>query len=293
MDDLFENIDKQIVFNQGKNIFNENLDAFQFSEEIVKAVSDIARLDPDTKQILIDYATDRAIAEFCRVNQYYSFDLKARAELKNIYTDLFESLCTLKIPVNELSKKHYDRLRDWIKNSNPFAVKIYSGVNKNMPPVTCSEYSPDLQIDLLKIDIGQLMQPVLDVGCGSKGNLVKFLANLGIETYGIDRCKFPAGNLVTTDWLIYKYGNDKWGTIVSNLGFSNHFQHHHLREDGKFIEYARTFMNILNSLKVGGSFHYAPDLEFIEKYLDNKQFSVQKHSITGYEFQATVITRLK
>lgn len=60
----------------------------------------------------------------------------------------------------------------------------------------------------------------------------------------------------------------KWGTIVSNLGFSNHFNHHNLREDGNFIKYAKTYMNILYSLKPGECFHYAPDLPFIEKYLD-------------------------
>jgi len=77
------------------------------------------------------------------------------------------------------------------------------------------------------------------------------------------------------------------------MGFSNHFKHHHLREDGNYIEYGSTFMNILNSLKVGGCFHYAPDLPFIEKYLDNSQFDLTKYEIQGYDFMTTIIKRLK
>ena len=79
-----------------------------------------------------------------------------------------------------------------------------------------------------------------------------------------------------TDWLEYDYGEEKWGTIISNLSFSNHFNHHNLRENGNYIEYGKTYMNILYSLKIDGSFHYAPDLPFIEKYLDGNQFELKK-----------------
>ena len=78
---FIENIEKQIEFNQGKNIFLDNLEFFQFAEETVKAMSDIDKLNPDSKDYLIDYATEKAIEEFCRVNQYYSFDLEAKNNL--------------------------------------------------------------------------------------------------------------------------------------------------------------------------------------------------------------------
>jgi len=91
--------------------------------------------------------------------------------------------------------------------------------------------------------------------------------------------------------LKYDYGNEKWGTIVSNLGFSNHFLHHNSREDGNHIGYGKTYMNILKSLKAGGCFHYAPDLSFIEKYLDNKQFDLRKYDINEYHFRTSIIKR--
>lgn len=115
----------------------------------------------------------------------------------------------------------------------------------------------------------------------------------GVETYGIDRFSFTDKNLSNSDWLEYSYGVEKWGTIISNLGFSNHFKHHNLREDGNYIEYGKKYMEILKSLKIGGEFYYAPDLPFIEQYLDSRQFRIDKNEIGKYHFKTTKITRLK
>ncbi|MPM45924.1 hypothetical protein SDC9_92616 [bioreactor metagenome] len=52
-------------------------------------------------------------------------------------------------------------------------------------------------------------------------------------------------------------------------------------------------MNILQSLKIGGSFHYAPDLPFIEKFLDNKCFTITKYDVDKNDFKATVVKRTK
>lgn len=290
-DRFTENIDKQIGFNQGKNIFLDNLEIFQFANETVKAISNIDKLTPHSKEYLIDYAKDKAIEEFCRVNQYYSFDLKAKNNLRQIYSNLFEALQTRAYSIDNISKEHYEKLKFWLKENNPFAEKLYKDDNENISPVVCSEYTPKLQLKILQVDIKHLLQPVLDIGCGINGYLVDYFRNQKIEAYGIDRFKFSTSNLITSDWLEYDYGTDKWGTVVSNLGFSNHFNHHNLREDGNYIEYAKTYMNILNSLKIGGSFHYAPDLPFIEKYLDNKQYDLKKYEIEGYDFKTTIIKK--
>lgn len=293
MEKFLENIDNQIEFNQGKNIFLDNLDFFQFADETVKAVSNIDKLNLDSREYLIDYATDKAIEEFCRVNQYYSFGLNAKKNLRKIYSDLFETFQTRTNSIEDISKNHYEKLKSWLKENNPFAEKIYNKDNAIVSPVACSEYSPELQFDILQIDVKQLMQPILDIGCGSNGHLVNYLQHQGFEVFGIDRFKFTTPNLMTADWLEYDYGKEKWGTIVSNLGFSNHFNHHNLREDGNYIGYGNTYMSILNSLKVGGCFHYAPDLPFIEKYLENKQFDLKKYEISDYGFKTTRIKKIK
>lgn len=293
MNGFIENIDRQIEFNKNKNILLENIDMFRFRDETVNSVAGIADLAPDAKQLLINHATDKAIEEFCRINQYYSFDADAKDSLKNIYTELFENFRAATISVDSISEIHYKNLKRWLIKSNPFAERMYKNADKEINPVACSEYSSELQINILKINIGQLKQPILDLGCGSKGMLVNRLKKEGLEVLGIDRYKFATQGFETADWLDYDYGIKRWGTIVSNLGFSNHFNHHNLREDGNYIEYAKTYMNILHSLKTGGKFHYAPDLPFIEKYLDGNQFSVKKYEISDYDFKTSVITRLK
>ena len=219
--------------------------------------------------------------------------MKAKNNLRKIYSDLFENFLTRTNSIEDISKSHYEKLKNWLIENNPFAEKIYKNGNENVSPVACSEYSPKLQIDILQIDVEHLMQPVLDIGCGINGHLVNYLKNQELEIYGIDRFKFTTSNLITADWLEYDYGKDRWGTIVSNLGFSNHFNHHNLRKDGNYIEYGKTYMNILNSLKVDGCFHYAPDLPFIEKYLDKNKFDLKKYEISEYDFKTTIIKKIK
>ena len=293
MDKYLKNIDKQIELNQGKNIFlDENDMTLKFIDETIRAISNIKELNIDSEEILIDYATDKALEEFYRINQYYTFNSQAKNDLQNIYRDLFSGIKTNKNSIETISKKHYQNLKQWLRKTNPFAERIYSNTDFDIKPVACSEYSPDFQINVLKIDTKTLMEPILDIGCGKQGNLVKYLSHLGIVTYGIDRFSFMADNLSNSDWLEYDYGIEKWGTILSNLGFSNHFKHHNLREDGNYIQYGRKYMDILKSLKKGGRFHYAPDLPFIEQYLDNRQFKIEQNEIE-YDFKMTIITRLE
>ena len=151
MDRFTDNIDKQIEFNQGKNILLDNLEIFQFADETVKAISDIDRLNYNSIQFLIDYATEKAIEEFCRINQYYSFNSKTKNDLRKIYSDLFGSFQTKTDSIENISKNHYEKLKKWIIESNPFTEKKYKNDDKEVNPVACSEYSPDLQINVLKV----------------------------------------------------------------------------------------------------------------------------------------------
>ena len=294
MDKFLKNIDKQIEFNKGKNIFLDDKDSsLKFIDETANIILNMNELGADSERILIDYVTDKSLEEFCRINQYYTFNRQAKNDLRSIYSDLFSSIKTNKISIESISKKHYDNIKHWLRKTNPFADKIYSNADLFIKPVACSEYSVELQINVLKIDIKSLATPVLDIGCGRQGNLVNYLCNLGIDTRGIDRFSFSNSNLTNSDWLEYNYGTEKWGTIVSNLGFSNHFKHHNLRGDGNYIEYGKKYMDIIKSLKVGGRFHYAPDLPFIEYYLDSRQYKIDKFEIGEFDFKTTVITKLK
>lgn len=287
-------IDKQFEFNKGKNLFRDGiLNSLRFCPETLEEIEKIDSIDSEAANLLIDYLTNRAVKEFCKINQYYTFDKQAMAILRNLYVDLFTNIKNRNSLIESIAEKHYDNLRKWLQETNSFAEKIYSVKGELLESVTCSEYSPDLQVKILQIDLDQIVEPVLDIGCGKQGNLVLFLRQNNIEAYGFDRFVFDNPALSNSDWFEYKFEKDKWGTITSNLGFSNHFQHHHFRKDGNFIGYAKKYMDILSSLKPGGSFHYAPDLPFVEQYLDENNFQLTKSNIGVYEFKSTKIKRLK
>jgi hypothetical protein len=294
MEKYLKIIDKQIESNQGKNIFlGSNDTTLKFAVDTITEIPNINELDADAEDLLLDYATNKVIEEFCRINQYYTFNSQARKDLRNIYESLFSSIKSNEISVEMIESNHYRNLRLWLRKTNSFAEKMYSNAGKDIKPVACSEYSADLQMNVLKLNVQTLMEPLLDIGCGKNGNLVKYLCGQGIDARGIDRFSFSKGNLFNADWLEFNYGTARWGTIISNLAFSNHFKHQHLKEDGSYIDYAKKYMEILKSLKIGGSFHYAPDLPFIELYLDEKQYQVAKHGIGQFEFKTTTIKRLK
>jgi hypothetical protein len=212
--------------------------------------------------------------------------------LRSIYSELLQNIRNNQKITDTISRDHYTNLKLWLHKYNPFAEELFAGADIDIDPVACNEYSSQLQVELLGIQIESIVSPVLDIGCGKQGNLVKYLNGIGIEAIGIDRFPFKTNNLLTCDWLEYDYGVAKWGTIISNLGFSNHFIHHNLRKDGNYLTYATKYMQILNSLIVGGRFHYAPDLPFIEAYLNPNQYKVEKFRLQETDFQTTIITRI-
>ncbi len=289
-----EYIDKQIAFNKGKNLFlDESESQLKFIQETLYSIGKMDCIDLAAENLLIDYASDKAMQEFCRVNQYYTFNQQAKRDLRAIYVELFANIRNHTNSIEIIAKNHYQNLTQWLQKTNPFAKKIYSTGNKVIDPVACSEYSVDLQIQIFQIDIAQSMEPVLDIGCGKQGDLVQYLRQNNLEAYGFDRFALDMPYLTNADWLDYDYGIEKWGTITSNLGFSNHFRHNHLRDDGSFIDYAGKYMAILHSLKVGGCFYYSPDLPFIEQYLDVNKYGLTRQNIGKYDFKSVKIRRLK
>lgn len=289
-----ESIDRQLEYNQGKNLFYKGIiHSLKFSPETIETISRIHELDMESENRLLEYLTNRIIQEFCKTNQYYTFDKHAREGLREIYAGLVADIKSGKSPVDSVSKDHYKKLIRWLLESNPFAAKIYGTEDETVESVVCSEYSTELQLEILQLDISLIVEPVLDIGCGKKGSLVLYLRQNGIKAFGFDRFAVDNLYLANSDWFGFEFEEGKWGTIISNLGFSNHFKHHHFRKDGNFIGYAQKYMDILGSLKIGGSFFYAPGLPFVEQYLDEDKYQLAKQNIGGYDFESIKIKRLK
>ncbi len=293
MRELREIINNQIRLNAGKNLLSENEKLLRLSQKSVQAIEAFTNKNKSSLDSIIDYTVDKVIRELCRVNQYYDFNAQNKSELRNIYTTLFKAIEQQVLQPEELAREHYLNLKKWLRKANPFSEKIYCTKSDFIEPVTCSEYSPELQLKILRIDITQIDTPVLDVGCGQEGNLVTYLREKGIEAYGIDRFIPDSPYIENIDWLEYDYGVRQWGAIISNLGFSNHFVHHHWREDGQYIDYARKYMQILNSLKAGGTFYYAPGLPFIEQHLDRSQYSHTEYQSKEQAANSVIIRRIR
>lgn len=297
-ENIKQHIKDQIAFNSGKNLFaDEQIRSLKLIEVTESLVEKIQQMDAETEKDMINFLADEALQEFCRVNQYFAFNTESVNELKEVFKKLNQKIRNLNVTAGQpeldaISQEHYMNLCDWLVRSNAFAVKMYSGDQEYAVPVACSEYPPDLQLSILNINLKQLIEPVLDIGCGRELNLVNFLRDNGIEAYGIDRFDNENPFYYKTDWLEYNFNIQKWGSLISNLGFSNHFIHHNKRSDGNFREYAQKYMEILNSLKTGGSFYYAPDLPFIEIHLDKANYLYTGNTIEGYVFKSSRVTRI-
>jgi hypothetical protein len=311
--EILDSIVNQLGFNQKKNLFHEDPENvfLTLSESNIDFINDrktelINYLGSANyrrgKTQLLEKITEQALKVFYDSNQFLSFPDDSVGELKNFYdallNDIYEYLISgSEVGLEAIMKKHYNNLRFWISKTNPF-VKV---VNKNRPyvvDVVCSEYSPEMQLSALNVNLSGLLEPILDIGCGYNARLVNFLKSQKKEAFGLDRIiNEEKDYLINSDWLTFYFMPESWGTVIAHMSFTNHFLHHHLRKDGKYIDYAKKYTQILTSLKKGGSFIYAPSVPFIEEYVEREKFTIEKRepgysSIKETELGVTIITKI-
>ena len=85
-----------------------------------------------------------------------------------------------------------------------------------------------------------------------------------------------------------------YNLVTSNLTFTKKFNEANSEpnNDEECIEYAQSYMKILNSLKIGGKWHYVPSVTFIEELLPEDKFEVV-NSFIDNNIMRTIIKRLK
>jgi hypothetical protein len=158
---------------------------------------------------------------------------------------------------------------------------------------TCHFYPPELQLAMMNSTVENLQEPILDIGCGQDAALVRYLRAQGKMAFGIDRMAEETDFIRRASWFDTEPAVHSWGTILSHMAFSNHFVHHHLRQDGHPHRYAQYFMMLLHSLKAGGKFIYTPGVPFIEALLPADQYQVITTAVEGLaDFHTTQITVL-
>ena len=139
--------------------------------------------------------------------------------------------------------------------------------------VLSATYSPELQLRVLGLSPCAMRDPILDVGAGD-GSLVRHLRAAGRDARGID-VRGRSDVVERASWLSYEYGEGRWGTIVSHLGFTLHFMHQEMKRSDLAFEYGRAYMRIVRSLARGGTFAYVPAVPFIESLLPKTYRVVQ------------------
>ncbi|MBN2747517.1 MAG: class I SAM-dependent methyltransferase [Bacteroidales bacterium] len=284
-------IDKQLFNNSGKNLFSHTPGLFGFLSMPEGLSHTLLRLKKSDEDALINWLTNRVLEEFYDFNQYFHFNDIDKFKLKRIYVKLWEHYRNTG-DISVYQATHYKELSSWLFQSNPFALTLYSGNGDLQNKVVCEEYNADFQLGLLHLDLHTIEEPILDIGCGKHGYLVKYLRKLGYKAVGFDRLCDNSEFCYNSDWFDFDFQTERWGTIISNISFSNHFYHHHNRTDGDYLTYAQRFMDILSALKSGGSFYYSPSLPFIESILDPLVFDIKNFNVPNSMYKTSIIYKL-
>lgn len=264
-----------------------------FAAITIERLRKLSSASTEQEDKIIDEVTRKVLSEFSRINHYLSFREEDEQQLKEIYSDLFFKIKEGSQTIEILSEEHYQKLKGWLRNATPYVEQVQPGEHRQPNAIACFEYDASLQLNVLKIDKDHLKSPVLDIGCSPEGYLPGYLHENGLEAYGINRFEANPPFVEKADWLYFDYQAQQWGSIISNLGFSTHFKRHYQAGDQKYKEYSRAYEIILQSLKPGGSFYYAPSLPFIEHHLDQDTYKVIRYPIEYFNMTATQVIRLK
>ncbi len=238
--------------------------------------------DAELYGIILDVFVSRAMEFSLRSNQFFPFDADDRAILEKLYRrylDDMRGLLTEERSLEELSAGMRQLLEDHFRDLSDNVARYLdpsSGGSFIFARPVCNEYSPELQMEALGIDTRDLRQPILDIGCGYSGNLVRYLNARGFKAVGVDREVGKSEFLIRMDWFEACDGRERWGTVISHMAFSNHFIFHDAHSMGNPSEYAVRYKAILSSLLPGGSFYYTPGLPFIERYLSPDEYRLTK-----------------
>jgi SAM-dependent methyltransferase len=246
----------------------------------------VAGADPLGRRGTIALLADHMTQYLLDHNQYLVVDDALHARLDTLYlastVDLRDAVRRSRTPARlaaalpAVFAAHQRRLSDFLRALA--AAHADAGADFAFREPVSAEHSPELQLEVLGLDPRRLLEPVLDLGCGPSASLVRRLRAAGVDARGLDRDVVPEKFLFRGDWLEAPLGRSRWGTIVSHLGFSMHFLHHHLRPRGSAERYARRYLELLRALRPGGSFCYVPALPFIESLLPSTAYALSRRA---------------
>lgn len=273
-------IKKQLDANKSRNLLFENAPQIMSVEPgFLAALEEVLNSDTheDFPARFVTFATEELLKRLHTVNPYLHIKKSQVEDLEQIYRHTWQRMMETRDIKTTLNEFHYPQLAKWLTALYPeeFRESLRSVTKVN--PVTYQEYSADLQIEVLGIDLTHIKEPAIDIGCGSQANLTRHLRSLGIEAYGIDRnLETREPYLAQEDWFDYYFEPNKWGAIVSNMGFTNHLNYAYLHDASQLEHYLLKMKEIIESLSPGGCFYYAPSLPFIEGKLSPEDYAMER-----------------
>lgn len=245
--------------------------------------------DPDEANRRAGYAARECLRTIYQLNQYLHVSTLKRDELKQIYLDSWQRITAGDDIEKVLISFHYPKLQVWLASVYPPQFLPAFTITPNIHPVLNKQYSPVFQLELLGVDLNSLKQPILDIGCGSEGRLVNFLIKQGLQAFGVDRMiDCDCDHLVEMDWFEFELKRGYWGSIISNIAFSNHYQYI-MRYETQYLHlYSHLYESILISLGTDGVFYYAPPAPGLEDTLPREKFLIHSHYIDGTPYATHV-----
>ena len=298
MNRIEKSIQRQLDTNRSKNPLYTRFDRLiEIDPEFLAALEELVErgpkgLTPRALEEAVSFASEALLRRVHVVNQFVHVDRTQRARLEEIYRRSWRRIVKTRNIQAALVGCHYPALSRWLANLYPDEFRAVLRDRPTVGCVVCAEYQPQVQLDLLRLDPDEVLEPVLDIGCGSKAALVHHLRSLGIDAQGIDRHVDRGGSYVKqADWLDYDFRPGAWGTLISNMSFSNHLQYARRYDSRLARTYLAKYREIVESLKPGGTLAYAPSLPFVEKRLSDDMQVVRFPVVSG--INATHVTRRK
>ncbi|MEG0693542.1 MAG: class I SAM-dependent methyltransferase, partial [Oscillospiraceae bacterium] len=283
----------QFAIHENINIYGTKY-KLHFSKEtkvqLIRLRNDLCTLSSIQKNRLCENCKIMFMQRFYGVNQYIYFSKVHESMIVQIYKRLLHDLENLSLGFEIIEHSHYERIKKFIAITNSSVYQLNVKGDDKAKGFVCKEYSVEFLLDLFDLDLNNLMEPILDIGCGKYGSLVCYLQASGLQAFGFDR-NASGKNIVAMDWMTYDYGENTWGCIISNLSFSSHFLYHHLRNDDISNLYAMAYMDILSSLKKNGKWIYAPSIDFFEDLLPRDLYLIEREKIHE-DFSKTTIVKL-
>jgi hypothetical protein len=224
-------------------------------------------------------------------NQFVNFTMEYDELLSAEFTDFIrqiraaleksETESGLEAEMIAVLKVHHERLRLIMAS---YCV-TYQDNNLRRNPllrtVPCEEYSAEFQLSVLGLGLHDLVEPVLDVGCGTKGTLVNYLRERGVAAFGVDRLAPESPFFFRSDWFDFDYPSQPWGSILAHQSLSTHFIYSYLHQPVSIEKFGKLTMKVLDSLRVGAFLSYAPGLPFFESQVEKMgKFEVTRQKIS-------------